>query len=445
VFADGFTLVSASAICPGDHDDYELLDILDSLVRKSLLAVERTGRYSRYRMLETIRQYGEDQIAERSSEVRDRHAAYFAAEAVRQWEKWDGPDQRETLDWVDIEFSNLRAGFHWSMSKGDAATATAIAAHTALLALSVQRHEAVTWAEELLPPAVHADVAMLPRLYTAAGLCSFTGRPDQALNYLASAQRLEAGGRHNPFVTGVNSFFQEAARRFSGDTAGAIERSRRMAAGSDLERAFGMSWLLYALPNAARGAEARMIADDTLTAMRAYGNPWIIAFTMDGYGRAFAETEPARALCVLRDGLAYARKQRLAIFEAFFVRDAAALALVCGDLTEALELFLGNLDALQRAGDVAHLASTLGEFAVLLARIDRPVPAATIYGATARHFTMTRVVDLPRTIDGLRIALGPAQFDNCLAEGATMELAEAAQYARQQILLARARDPSTGM
>ena len=64
-------------------DDYAVLDVVDSLVRKSLLNVAQVSGRSRYGMLETIRQYAEDQFTAGGDmgEVRDRHARYFAAQA----------------------------------------------------------------------------------------------------------------------------------------------------------------------------------------------------------------------------------------------------------------------------------------------------------------------------------------------------------------------------
>ena len=71
-----------------------MLDLLDSLVRKSLVTVERVDRHTRYGMLETIRQFAEEQLAATgtiSDEVRDRHARYFAEQAVAHWDLWEGP------------------------------------------------------------------------------------------------------------------------------------------------------------------------------------------------------------------------------------------------------------------------------------------------------------------------------------------------------------------
>ena len=64
VFAGGFDLAAASRSCGGDGlDEYAVLDVLDSLVRKSLVTAERVGGHARYGMLETIRQFAEDQLA----------------------------------------------------------------------------------------------------------------------------------------------------------------------------------------------------------------------------------------------------------------------------------------------------------------------------------------------------------------------------------------------
>jgi predicted ATPase len=63
------------------------------LVRKSLITVDRHGAHARYGMLETIRQYAHERLTVDGDgeQVRDRHAAYFAREVQRQWERWDGP------------------------------------------------------------------------------------------------------------------------------------------------------------------------------------------------------------------------------------------------------------------------------------------------------------------------------------------------------------------
>src|SRR5439155_3978941 len=112
--------------------------------------------------------------------VRDRHATYFAREAAARWERWNGPGWRDAVDWVDVEFGNLRSGLRWSTWRGAFDVATDIAAHAALMGFSVQLFESLAWAEELLEAATTAGVRRLPRLLTAAGYACFTGRAETA-------------------------------------------------------------------------------------------------------------------------------------------------------------------------------------------------------------------------------------------------------------------------
>ena len=69
VFASGFDLESACAVAGfDDPDDYAILDLLDALVRKSLLLADRSSEHARFSMLETIRQFAEEQLAARGEQ-----------------------------------------------------------------------------------------------------------------------------------------------------------------------------------------------------------------------------------------------------------------------------------------------------------------------------------------------------------------------------------------
>src|SRR5271163_481637 len=79
VFAGGFDLESACAVM-GSDDDFATLDLLDALVRKSLLVADRSSGRTRFSMLETIRQFAEDQLVAggEASQIRAAHSRYFA-------------------------------------------------------------------------------------------------------------------------------------------------------------------------------------------------------------------------------------------------------------------------------------------------------------------------------------------------------------------------------
>ena len=179
------------------------------------------------------------------------------------------------------------------------------------------------------------------------------------------------------------------------------------------------------------------IAEETLTAARAHGNPFWVALALSGSGRALTLSDPAQALTILRQGLDYTRQHRLPFWEAGIARHAAPLEAVHGDLNQALALFDTTIDSLHRAGNVASLAVTLATLAGFFDRIEQPEVAATIYGTSAHHAGINTVINLPAVLHHLRAALGDTVFDACVATGAAMEPPDAVHYARHHIQLTR--------
>jgi hypothetical protein len=190
---------------------------------------------------------------------------------------------------------------------------------------------------------------------------------------------------------------------------------------------------------AGRDEEARVIAEDTLTAARVHGNPYCIAVALYGSGRAFAQADSERARRMMRDGLAYAQEHRLSLLESAIAQEAAGLEALHGDLVQALALIDTALDSLHGARNVATVGSTLAILAVSFDRLDRPDVAATLYGAGRHHAPRLYLFYLPAVADHLRAALGDAAFDQCAATGAALDLAEAVSYARHHIELARSQ------
>src|ERR1700744_4390796 len=173
VFAGGFDLQSACAVM-GSDDDFAALDLLDALVRKSLLVADRSAGRTRFSMLETIRQFAEEQLVARgeASEIRGAHSRYFAGREADILALWDSPRQREAYDWFRLELANLRTAFRWAADRGDLDVAAAIAIYVAWLGLLTENHEPIAWAEELIGPARAVDHPRLTTLYPMASNCS---------------------------------------------------------------------------------------------------------------------------------------------------------------------------------------------------------------------------------------------------------------------------------
>ncbi len=100
VFSGGFDLQSACAVAGSDDsDDYAVLDRLDALVRKSLLVADRSSRRTRFSMLETIRQFAEEQLVAggEATEVRTAHARHFAGREATSWRCGTAPDNARLM------------------------------------------------------------------------------------------------------------------------------------------------------------------------------------------------------------------------------------------------------------------------------------------------------------------------------------------------------------
>jgi predicted ATPase/class 3 adenylate cyclase len=125
VFAGGWTLEAAEQVCAGEGvEDLEALDLLTSLTDKSLVVVEQNGGHSRYRLLETVRQYAREKLLESGGgeAVRDRHLECFLTLAEQAEPHLTGAEQQAWLDLLETEHDNLRAALTWSFATGGDAT-----------------------------------------------------------------------------------------------------------------------------------------------------------------------------------------------------------------------------------------------------------------------------------------------------------------------------------
>ncbi len=118
VFAGGWSLEAAEAVCAGDGllEPHAVLQFVASLVEKSLVIAEPgAGGTVRYGLLETLRQYAHQHLVERDlvDRARASHAAFFLNVAERLETELEGPRRRPSLDELEREHDNLRAALRW--------------------------------------------------------------------------------------------------------------------------------------------------------------------------------------------------------------------------------------------------------------------------------------------------------------------------------------------
>jgi predicted ATPase/DNA-binding CsgD family transcriptional regulator len=120
-FAGGFTLEAVESVCAGeDLVGYELLELLSHLVDKSLVMVREESGEARYRLLETVRQYGREKLSEAGEEGRGReqHAGYYLALAEGAEPELKGEGQVAWLERFEREHDNLRGALRWLLERG---------------------------------------------------------------------------------------------------------------------------------------------------------------------------------------------------------------------------------------------------------------------------------------------------------------------------------------
>ena len=131
VFPGGSVIEAAEVVCAGDgvdHDD--IVEVVAGLVEKSLLTVDRTGSEPRYRMLQTLSQYGRERLVERRRRRRVRSHGGVLPRPVRHAACLTvrGVDQRQWFLTIDAELDNIRAAFEWAVGSKAKERAVAIAA-----------------------------------------------------------------------------------------------------------------------------------------------------------------------------------------------------------------------------------------------------------------------------------------------------------------------------
>jgi predicted ATPase/class 3 adenylate cyclase len=120
VFVGGWTIESAEVVCEGGLVEIkDVLDLMEQLINKSLVIAEEAYNESRYRMLETIRQYADEKLIESSENdvLRNRHLKYFLDLAETAEPKLHSEEQGQWLDKLEIEHNNLRAALKWSKTQ----------------------------------------------------------------------------------------------------------------------------------------------------------------------------------------------------------------------------------------------------------------------------------------------------------------------------------------
>src|SRR5262245_11080652 len=295
VFAGGFDLGSACAVT-GAEDEFATLDLLDALVRKSLLVADRSSVRTRFSMLEPIRQFAEEQLvtSAEADVIRTAHAHYFAAMEAGVMALWDSPRQRAAYEWFAVELPNLRAAFRWAADHDDLDSASAIAVYASHLGSLAEQFEPGAWAKEIIEPARDLQHPRLAQLYAMAAKYFSVSQIDVSIRYAEAALLAIDTGRFDevPFFLASEL---GVVYLINGEPERWIAQCRNMI--SERPGPHILPSVHLAMTLAMTGAHDKALAasEDLRHADRVTQNPALICWALIAYGTLRFDSDPVSA------------------------------------------------------------------------------------------------------------------------------------------------------
>jgi predicted ATPase len=319
VFAGGCTLEAAEAVCAGEPvDRFEVWQLMATLVAQSLVVAEEQGLDTRYRLLETIRQYAEERLDEHgeTSTLRRRHADFYVALACDLQRSYYGPEQVPVRMRLAAEQENIQRAM--STAVDDANLDLAFRLLLAVPLMSNQTGFGFYLAPEpvlALPAASeHPDFPMA--LALAAGRVAGHGENERAEQILeqamTAARRLgrESDGLLTMRLNNTRSLvainrgaWQDAARI-------AEQQSSSLAHLTDRASHLGAAPLAASIISAAQchlmagdADVALVLATEGLGAARHLGMPYLITMGLAVLAGTLVDRDPEQARALLREGI----------------------------------------------------------------------------------------------------------------------------------------------
>jgi predicted ATPase/DNA-binding SARP family transcriptional activator len=410
VFAGGFALGAVEAVCVGeDLEEDEVLDLLSHLVDKSLVVVQERGGEARYRLLETVRQYGWEKLKEAGEEeaVRRRHAMFFLALAEEVEPKIEPnvniADRRAWLGRLEVEHDNLRAALRWAQ-EGSPQTGLLLA--NALYWLWYHRGYLSEGRGSYERALAGAPAALTSPAARAKALC-YAG-------YLAWAQ-----GDH------------PAARSRLQDS---VEIGRQVGGGRYLAHAL---WVL-GMEMLSRGeiAVAHSLAEESVEIFRTIGDEFGLSISLANLGAiVLNQGDHALAVSFLEESVAISRLAGDEWMLSLPLRLLGVAAFQQGGYDRAEALIKESLVLLRKLGDKLYTSRNLECLAAVVSTRGDHVRAARLFGAgealreAIGASVLFYLVDYDGAVAATRDALGEEALAAAWAEGREMTLEEAVVYA----------------
>ncbi len=458
VFAGGFTLEAAEAVCAGDEfASTAVLDLVSRLVDRSFLVAEPsdgTGE-TRYRLLETMRAYGAERVTERgdAEQIRARHAVWLTERAEQAERAFHGPQQGRWLRWCEREYDNARAVLTWAVQRKDVDVAVRLASAFSWPLLVHQRWtEGLEWAQRALaltPASPTRERGWL--LIGAVQFAIFRGdvtsnRPSGATDdlirgWMKELQTISESLADDVLLLGCRGLMGLFAE-FEGQPAHVPFQTPEEALAD--ARSVGYTWgIRRALESKARDAQRHGDIDTAIACLqeatdsaRADGDGWSLAMALNELG----DIERARGAHASAGPL---YRESAAVFADLGLGDQPSLVhnlgyveLAAGNQADAAACFTRALIQFRRLGARRGMAECVIGLGCVAAAGGRPADAARLFGAgevalkaLRTHLWPSNLPDYDHWVARARASRTEEQFARDLAQGRALSLDEAAERA----------------
>ncbi len=312
VFAGGCTRDAAETVCNGEPiDRTRVFDLLAGLVARSLVVAERGGDTTRYRLLETIREYGEERLTEHeeTETLRRRHAEYYTDLAGAISNEIGGPQQIELARRLADEHENLLSAMNYAIDANDADLALRLVRNMPIATLQVG-YVTVLPVDPVLQLADASEHPLYPFALAIAAI-EAQNRGDQQAAEAHCRHALEADERLGSDPNRPIEMIVANMRSAVSYAAGALlDAASHMEHAVDIARTTDHPALCSLLGSAAMyrtmagdNDTAVHLATDGLALARQQGAPTPIFICLTALAGALADTDHERARRFLREAL----------------------------------------------------------------------------------------------------------------------------------------------
>lgn len=410
VFPGGCTLAAAELVC-ADEDgadgilSSQILDLLSHLVDKSLVVVDKQGNETRYRILETIRQYGYEKLvgAGEDGMVHQRQLEWLVRFTKEADPKLRGAEMNLWARRLDDELDNIRTSLEWGFEHGQSSNGAELVGTLAWYNfLRSNDREAKRWSEKAESLTRDAPSTARAEALLALGI---------ALTDLGDEEKAETVLQEA--LTHYRAFNNQWRAALVLNTLGLIKNRQ-----DEFDR-------------------AEQYLQEALAIRRTIGDAWGITHTLQNFGGIAERSEDyAKAQAIHEEGLRLSEALGDERMVARRFSDMGRIALAQGDLTRADAMLRRAVTALWQMNEKFSLLQSLESLARVMAAQGQGRRAAQLLGAveSARgdlgiKLSQATLAAWERLVGPIQAQLGEEESRKAQADGHAMTLDQAIAYA----------------